>query len=112
MDFLLEYGGVDAAPWAGGMSPAAYTEYIGSPGDSASLGGSDWLGSISSALSTAANVYGQVKTTDAKAKMMTQYSPYGGYYVEGMPAGRYPASQVSPLLLLVIGGALLFALKD
>lgn len=112
MDFLLEYGGVDAAPWAGGMSPADYTAYIGSPSTGSALGGNDFMGALSSIFNSGAAAYATVKTADAKAKMMTQYSPYGGYYVEGMPATRYGSVGISPLMLLLIGGVVIFALKN
>lgn len=92
-----------------------FDEIMGPPeslaGYNAGGGDSSWLGAITGLATTATKAYADVKTTDARARMMTQYSPWGGYYQEGMPAGRY-APTISPLLLLLIGGALLFALKD
>jgi len=76
-------------------------------------GGINW-GGLGSTLTGLAQVWGA--TEIAKTKSTTplyQYGPNGQLYREGVPvSGMQQAGGMSPLLLLLLVGVAVFALKD
>jgi hypothetical protein len=99
--FNFDDPGMDVAPAGGWDTPSS--------GGAAAPSGGGFFDGLGQFLGYAGKTYVDVKAADARSKMAYQYSPYGGYYREGMPNGRI-ANGGSPLLfLLIVGGIVLLA---
>lgn len=84
--------------------------------DSATMGGFNFNDAISSAgslLGNLANVWGSVEVAKVKANQPTYYrAPNGQIYREGVPTYQSSTGAINPMLLLLIAGVAIFALKD
>lgn len=92
----------------------SYDSGGGAVAGSSGGGYGDLVDGVLSAFNTAANVYGKVAVADinANARYPMWGMPYGGGYPGQMYAGRQGIGvQMSPMLLIVIAGAIYLATR-
>lgn len=114
---------VDVAPWAANYDSSADPYNYGSPGNawysgqggsSASGGGLSFSG-FGDTLLGLAGIAGGVQVAKVKAETpLYSRGPNGQLYREGVPVGTYQSGigGISPLMLLILAGVAIFAMKD